>query len=80
MIAVEVKQMGTRKSDGRNMVQALIVADSTPSPLPSTGENIIGLGAGDVFAPLSVLYVVANVTPKVYIANESGVFVGQKDA
>ena len=77
MIAVEVKQMGTRKSDGRNMVQALIVADGTPSPLPTTGENIIGLGAGDVFAPFSILYVVGSAETKLYITNESGVFIPQ---
>ena len=76
MIATEVRHVATTP-DGKNKVQALIVADETPNPLPTTGEGVRGLSANDVFAPLSVIYVVANVTPKIYIANESGVFVAQ---
>lgn len=76
MVATEVRHVATT-SNGKNRVQVLIVADETPNPLPTTGEGIKGLSANDVFAPLSVIYVVANVTPKIYVANESGVFVAQ---
>ena len=78
MTAIEVKQMG-RRDDGKNKVQALIIADNTPSPLPTTGANIKGLCDNDVFAPMSIIYVVANVTPKRYVADESGTFIGQED-
>ena len=78
MVAIEVKQMGKR-ADGKNTVRTLIVSDSVPSPLPTTGAGITGLADSDVFAPMSVIYVVSNVKPKVYISNESGVFVGQEE-
>lgn len=78
MIAIEVKQAG-RRADGKNAVRALIVSDGVPSPLPTTGAGITGLNDSDVFAPMSVIYVVSNVKPKVYISNESGVFVGQEE-
>lgn len=65
------------KRDGKNVIEAVVVADTTPATLPTTGANVEGMSPDDVFAPMSVLYVVADVEAKVYIANESGVFVAQ---
>jgi hypothetical protein len=56
---------------------ATILSNTTPSPLPTTGKGITGMNENDVFAPFSILFVVADVGKKVYIANESGVFVAQ---
>lgn len=63
--------------DEKRVIDAVIVADNTPDELPTTGENVVGMSPDDVFAPMSVLYVVADVKTKVYIADESGVFVAQ---
>lgn len=76
MKAVSVSPVAHR-SDGKRVVEAVIVADTTPATLPVTGEHVEGLSANDVFAPMSILYVVANVDNKIYIANESGQFVVQ---
>lgn len=64
-------------SDGSREVEALIVSSTTPAELPTTGGGIEGLAATDTFAPMSIIYVVADVATKVYIANESGVFIAQ---
>lgn len=63
--------------DEKRVIDAVVVADTTPDELPTTGENVVGMSPDDVFAPMSVLYVVADVETKVYIANESGAFVAQ---
>lgn len=63
--------------DGTQNVRATIVSDDTPSTLPLTGENVDGMTAKQRFAPMSVLYVVADVEPKLYMANESGEFIAQ---
>lgn len=76
MVATMVKPVSTTP-DGKSVVQAVIVADDAPASLPTTGEGIRGLSANDIFAPLSVIYVVANVTPKLYVTNEAGVFMPQ---
>lgn len=76
MKAVTVQPKG-QNSEGKEVIEAFIVSDSTPAALPTTGENVEGMNANQVFAPFSVLYVLADVTEKVYIANESGVFVAQ---
>lgn len=76
MKAVEVKTVGVR-TDGKRVVDVTIVSDTVPSPLPVDGSNVEGLTADCVFAPFSVLYIVGSAPNKVYIANESGVFVPQ---
>ena len=77
MKAISINYKGDAGSDTR-LVEAFIVSDTVPTPLPVNGENVEGLTAKDVFAPFSVLYVVgANAANKVYIANESGQFVAQ---
>lgn len=77
MKAVEVKTIGIRESDGKRIVDVLIVSDDTPSPLPTDGTNVDGLTSEHIFAPFSVLYVVGDADKKVYIANESGTFIPQ---
>lgn len=53
-------------------VRATVVANSTPSPLPTTGADVEGMSAKQKFAPLSVLIVPSE--KKVYITDEDGVF------
>lgn len=67
----------TSHMDGTRTVEALVVSDNTPSTLPVTGAGVVGLTGDDRFAPGSILYVVADVTPKLYVADESGAFVAQ---
>lgn len=76
MKAVQIKPVSTR-SDGKQIVQALIVSSEAPATLPTTGENVDGMTANQVFAPMSIIYVVADVDPKLYIANEAGAFIAQ---
>ena len=77
MKAISIKPVGWRASDGKQMIEAIIISDNTPETLPVTGDGVGGMSASDCFAPFSIIYVVANVEPKVYVANESGVFVAQ---
>ncbi len=63
--------------DGRHEVRAVIISDSTPASLPTSGDGVAGMSANDVFAPFSVLFVTADVEPKVYITNERGMFIPQ---
>lgn len=77
MVAVNTQTFGMRE-DGKQIVQAVIIADETPAELPTTGDGIMGMSADDCFAPMSIIYVTDNVDTKVYIANESGVFVAQE--
>ena len=76
MKATSVKHVGTRP-DGSRIVEVLIVSDETPDNLPTTGEGVEGLCNDDTFAPFSMLYVVGDAATKVFIANESGVFIPQ---
>lgn len=76
MIATSVKTVHIT-AEGKTEVQAFIVSDTTPSPLPTTGEGIVGMNANMVFAPFSIIYVIDNVAPKMYITNEAGVFIAQ---
>jgi len=63
--------------NGHQVVDAFIVSDTIPSPLPTTGENIDGMSANDVFAPFSILYIVNDADTKLFIADESGAFIAQ---
>lgn len=74
MIATQAKPKG-RTADGKTIVDATIVSNTTPNPLPTTGEGIDGLRADCVFAPLSVLFVVNG--GDTYLADENGHFVKQ---
>lgn len=76
MKAVSVKPVRF-KEDGTREVEAIIIADEMPDPLPVTGENVDGLNANDVFAPFSVLFIVGDASSKVCVANESGQFIAQ---
>ena len=69
---IPVSQNGDKR-----VVRAVIVADSVPSPLPTTGEGIAGMNRNMLFAPMSCIYVVGEADKKVFIANESGVFIAQ---
>lgn len=76
MVATNVKTISTRP-DGVRTVRAFIVSDTEPVNLPTNGKDVKGLMETDVFAPFSILYVIANVEDKIYVANESGTFVPQ---
>lgn len=71
MRAITAAKKG-KTATGKNIVDAFILSDNDPQPIPTTGENVVGMTADDVFAPFSVLFCLAG--PKMYIANESGVF------
>ena len=75
MTAVSVEYVGEK--NGKQVVQAVILSDSAPSVLPTTGENVIGMNQNQVFAPFSLLYVTGEADSKVYITNENGVFIPQ---
>ena len=66
---------GYDKTTGARVMDVVLLSDSTPSTLPTTGEGIEGQMASDTFAPLSMLYIAGN--SDVYIANESGTFIKQ---
>ena len=77
MKTVSVKVLRNDPSSNARLVEAVIVADTPPNPLPTTGENVEGLSSSDRFAPFSMIYVVGDAEHKLYIANESGEFVPQ---
>ena len=76
MKAVSVKVISD-PPDGPRIVDATIVADETPDPLPVNGSGIIGLKDTDLFAPFCLLYVVGEADNKVFITGEDGHFVPQ---
>ena len=76
MYAVNVKVLH-ESNTGVRTVQAFLVSDNSPESLPTTGEGVTGLLPTDVFAPFSILYVLADVENKIYITNESGMFMAQ---
>lgn len=76
MYAVNVKTMH-ESLEGIRTVRAFIVSSDTPDALPTTGENVTGLSSTDRFAPFSILYVIADVENKVYVADETGTFIAQ---
>ena len=71
MRAISVKEVG-HTADGKRIVDAFILADADPDPVPVTGQNVTGLTENDIFAPFSMLFVLDG--PKTYVANESGRF------
>lgn len=76
MKAVTIERV-SRDKDGHDIVKALIVSNTAPTVLPTTGANVDGMDENQRFAPMSVIYVVGDAANKVYMANESGVFVAQ---
>lgn len=76
MRAVSAERVGAR-ADGTEIIQAIVLSDTVPSPLPLNGADVTGMNANQVFAPFSLLYVVGEADAKVYIANESGTFIPQ---
>ena len=77
MTAVSRTPKGIRAEDGKQICDVFIIANTTPDPLPTNGKNVKGLSEDDVFAPMSILYVVEDAETKLYIANEAGQFVAQ---
>ncbi len=75
MTAVSVEPVGYR--NGKEMVQAVILSNTTPGTLPTNGANVAGMNASQIFAPFSLLFITGEAESKVYITNESGVFVPQ---
>ena len=74
MTAIRVKTMNEQEN-GKRVVEAFIVADTTPEELPTTGDGVKGLMPSDTFAPFCVLYVTDSAD--VYVTNEHGEFVKQ---
>ncbi len=77
MIAVSA-QFTRTMPDGKREVRVIIVSDTVPLPLPTDGSQVEGLSEDTVFSPFSLLYVVNDAATKVFVTNESGVFVAQK--
>ncbi len=75
MVAVSVETVGKRA--GKDMVQAVLVSDTTPSPLPTDGTNVVGMNENQVFAPMSLLYVTGEAEHKIFVTGENGTFVPQ---
>lgn len=57
---------------GSGSVRCVILADTTPATLPTTGENVDGLSDNMKIAPGSVLLCLD--TSKKYIMSEAGTF------
>lgn len=76
MKAISAEPIG-RKSNGTEIVRAMVVSDTVPNPLPTNGKNVDGMLENQIFAPFSMLYVVGGTDTKIFIANESGTFVPQ---
>lgn len=77
MKVVSSESVGIRASDRKEVVRTLIVASEEPATLPVDGTAVEGMSANQVFAPFSILYVTGDTENKVYITDESGVFVAQ---
>lgn len=77
MKVVSIESVGIRASDRKEVVRTLIVASEEPATLPVDGTAVEGMNANQVFAPFSILYVTGDTENKVYITDESGVFVAQ---
>ena len=65
------------RSGTKRVVDVILISDTTPETLPTTGAGIPGLSEDCIFAPFSVLYVVEDAPTKIYVADESGHFVPQ---
>ncbi len=77
MKVVSIESVGIRASDRKEIVRTLIVASEKPATLPVDGAAVEGMSANQVFAPFSILYITGDAESKVYITDESGVFVAQ---
>ena len=55
MRCVNTKPVGTDPKTGKQLVEAMIIADTEPENLPTTGEGIIGMSESEVFAPFSLI-------------------------
>ena len=60
MRAVNLEKRGTK--NGKEIMQAIIISDSVPATLPTTGDGIVGMNDNMIFAPMSLLYA------KIYMA------------
>lgn len=74
MTAISNKLKDVRR-DGKRVVEAFIVSSTNPDTLPTTGKDVDGMTENDVFAPMSIIYVVNPDAQVIYIADESGTFV-----
>lgn len=68
MKCIKQEEIGLGNAEKR----VVIIADSTPSTLPTTGENVDGLDDFTKIATGSILLVLS--TSKKYIADETGHF------
>ena len=59
MRCFNTKPVGTDPKTGKQLVEAMIIADTEPENPPTTGEGIIGMSESEVFAPFSLIYVLA---------------------
>lgn len=77
MKVVSIESVGIRASDRKEIVRTFIVASKEPATLPVDGTAVEGMNANQVFAPFSILFITDDTENKVYITDESGVFVPQ---
>lgn len=77
MKVVSIESVGIRASDRKEIVRTFIVASEEPATLPVDGTTVEGMNANQVFAPFSILFITDDTENKVYITDESGVFVPQ---
>jgi len=76
MKAISV-QLVSRTIDGKEIVRAVIASDDTPAALPTSGATVDGMTENQFFAPMSVICVIADAEPKMYVADEHGTFIAQ---
>lgn len=76
MTCIQISDYRTN-ADGTKAVRALLLADTLPQTLPTTGEGIPGMTADMTFLPASMIYTTdTNADKSVYIVNEAGQWVG----
>lgn len=77
MTAIDT-QYRSSNIDGTRNIWAFIISSTPVASLPTNGANVAGMTAKDKFAPFSIIYInQKDANPKIYVANESGVFIAQ---
>ena len=58
MKAITATQKG-QTADGRRIMDVFILSDTDPVNVPTNGQGITGMKDNDLFAPFSILFVLA---------------------
>ena len=77
MVAIE-KELITTDANGKPIVRAFIVADTTPDTMPTTGSGIENMTEDETIGVFSMLYVIGSAA--LYIMNSQGTFVNQSSS